>query len=665
MEQNTREVENVNNIYHGDPALHQRIQQLIRESEEPEFTLFLNQLGNALWNGQINDTTAEEDLNKNHAIYQAKRQQQSVVRDIEKPVETPKKSVEFAVGAGILGVTGAIFLLAAFWLFAMNFMSNLAKGLSFYGILLLVILVSELWVRKKQEKFSVGMTGVGLSGLFLNTLVIHGYGILNNVLAFVLIALITAMTFFLSYKKDSGVLRIIALLGSVICLFPLMEYDKLPTYLETGVMVLMIQIVAAFVPTKKEQKAIWVLQMIMQAASVFLYGFNANWCGLSSEWVAVFMVLMIALLNLLFLRAKVYIGSVIVFCLVYFFNIFMLPLSDLEGWKLYGFIFVPFAVVTAVFTVLLKHKVCRWIPYWFYQFLVVYIWIKEEVDMFTWSGFAVVTMLYITAKVLSRVKELRVNECVITIGVFFYLLGITTERCGGENIRIAMILILISVFILSIFFTKHWHAFYELVITFSAIAGALKLCPDVVKLPVVTGILVFGMFLFAFIKGKQLVSMRVYNIFSLCMLVACYFKLAFLDNLLIYIIMLLYGITVLLLVLDERYALTDKNKYLWLGIFLTYMFLILDVKYAIINSILLIVTAILCVGAGFAAKQKAARIYGLVLAILATLKVAVFDVSGREALVRMTAFLIVGILILVISYIYILLEKKISQEKPR
>ncbi|MBE7043809.1 MAG: DUF2339 domain-containing protein, partial [Ruminococcaceae bacterium] len=265
MEQNTREVENVNNIYHGNPALHQRIQQLIRESEEPEFTLFLNQLGNALWNGQINDTTAEEDLNKNHAIYQTKRQQQSVVRDIEKPVETPKKSVEFAVGAGILGVTGAIFLLAAFWLFAMNFMSNLAKGLSFYGILLLVILVSELWVRKKQEKFSVGMTGVGLSGLFLNTLVIHGYGILNNVLAFVLIALITAMTFFLSYKKDSGVLRIIALLGSVICLFPLMEYDKLPTYLETGVMVLMIQIVAAFVPTKKEQKAIWVLQMIMQA----------------------------------------------------------------------------------------------------------------------------------------------------------------------------------------------------------------------------------------------------------------------------------------------------------------------------------------------------------------------------------------------------------------
>ena len=95
------------------------------------------------------------------------------------------------------------------------------------------------------------------------------------------------------------------------------------------------------------------------------------------------------------------------------------------------------------------------------------------------------------------------------------------------------------------------------------------------------------------------------------------------------------------------------------------MFLILRPGHRIINSVLLAAAAMFCVGAGFAARQKAARIYGLVLAIISALKMVLIDFYGTEVIFRMLAFLIVGILILIISYIYVRLEKQMIQKDDK
>ena len=55
----------MNQIYHGDNAIHARIQRLISESRDPEFTRCLNQLGSALWEGRISDQFASEEIDKN------------------------------------------------------------------------------------------------------------------------------------------------------------------------------------------------------------------------------------------------------------------------------------------------------------------------------------------------------------------------------------------------------------------------------------------------------------------------------------------------------------------------------------------------------------------------------------------------------------------------
>lgn len=675
----------MNQIYHGDNSIHQRIQQLMKESQDPEFTRFLNQLGNALWQGQINDKFAAEELDRNYFAYQQKitymhqqlqqqqMQQQQLQSNyiypgqfqyISKPVVQPKKNMEFAVGAGVLGVTGAVFLLIAFVIFAMNFMSGLLKGICLYAIAIAVILVSELLVRRKQPKFALGMTGVGISGLFLTTVINYTYlSIFNSIVAFILIALTAAITLFFTYKKDSGIFRIIAILGSVICLFPMISYEDVNKYLVTCAMVIIIQIAAALVPSKKEQRAVWIIQMVIQCLSLVMLSVRGEDQNIVTQWNQAFVVLMIALLNLLFLRAKVFTGSVIAYCVIYFINIIMLPMHMLE-YPNFFYSLLPLAVVTVVFTLLLKHNTCRWIPYWFFNAVVLSsLYENSREHAYEWIGFICVIALFVWAKLVSKVKKLHVSECMITVITFIYLLGINEDRCGTENVRTVMLLILTICFIISVVSVNYWHTFYEVTITATAIVCAVKLCPGVVKLPIIAGILILSIFLFSLRrKGKKEFNIKLYNILALSMVGICYFWMLFVENIYIYLIMLLFGITVLVFFFDDKYELSARHKSMWIGCFLTYMFLILDTEYPIINSVLLAGTAILCVAMGFISKEKPVRIYGIVMAIIVALKVALFDFGEMEAVQRMLTFLIVGVLILVISYIYILLEKKLSQE---
>lgn len=671
-------------VYHGDNSIHQRIQQLMKESQDPEFTRFLNQLGNALWQGQISDKFAVEELDRNYFAYQHKMQRIQQVQQqqqmhqqaqpgyiypgqfqyIDKPVVQPKKNMEFAVGAGVLGVTGAIFLLIAFVIFAMNFMSGLLKGICLYAITIAVILASELWVRRKQPKFALGMTGVGISGLFISTVINYTYlSIFNSVVAFIIIAFTAGITFFFTYKKDSGVFRIIALMGSVICLFPMISYEDVNKYLVTCAMVIIIQIAAALVPSNKEQRVIWILQMIIQLLSLMLLSIRGQSQNIATQWNQLFIVLMIALLNLLFLRAKIFTGSVITYCIIYFVNIAMLPKHMLE-YPNFFYSLLPLAVVTVLFTVLLKHNTCRWIPYWFFNAVVIGTLCENSSGYaYEWIGFICVIVLFGWAKVVSKVKTLHISECIITVIAFIYLLGINKNNCETEIVRTVMLLILTICFIISVVSVNYWHTFYELMITTVAIICAIKLCPGVVELPIVTGILILSIFLFSLRRnGKKEFNIKLYNILTLCGMGICYFRMLFVNNIYIYLIMLLFGITVLVFFFDEKYELSARHKSMWIGCFLTYMFLILNTEYPIINSVLLAGTAILCVAMGFISREKPVRIYGIIMAIVVALKVALFDFGEMEVVQRMLTFLIVGILILVISYIYILLEKKFSQE---
>lgn len=77
-----------------------------------------------------------------------------------------------------------------------------------------------------------------------------------------------------------------------------------------------------------------------------------------------------------------------------------------------------------------------------------------------------------------------------------------------------------------------------------------------------------------------------------------------------------------------------------------------------VNSIVGIILAVIFVSAGFRFQFKGLRLYGLCLSMLCVIKLIFFDIVFDNAIYRAGSFLIAGLLLFLISFIYFRLEKK-------
>lgn len=118
------------------------------------------------------------------------------------------------------------------------------------------------------------------------------------------------------------------------------------------------------------------------------------------------------------------------------------------------------------------------------------------------------------------------------------------------------------------------------------------------------------------------------------------------------------GAISIIVMFRSRYGMGILWKNLVLAAFLAYCTLTGHYESPVIVSILLMLIAFGCVGAGFKRNDKVERVCGLVLAAFVCLKLALYDFSEVESLYRVIVCLIVGIAALMISFIYVQLEKK-------
>ena len=87
------------------------------------------------------------------------------------------------------------------------------------------------------------------------------------------------------------------------------------------------------------------------------------------------------------------------------------------------------------------------------------------------------------------------------------------------------------------------------------------------------------------------------------------------------------------------------------------MGLVTRTGYPIINSIVLMVLALGCVGVGFVLSKKSVRVYGLILSLCVCVKLVVYDFIGANSLQKTVLFFVVGVLALIIAGIYMVLER--------
>ena len=234
----------------------QRLLKLIEISEDPYYDQYLNQMMKDLESGKATPAQVSREADRTYRLYQQRMAEKTgrentgesispndKVTEKEtavQPVANVKHTdtVEFKIGAGIFSMVGAVFVLASFVIFGFNFLEGIWQGVCLYAASVALILLSELLIRKLNAKFSQVITGIGISCLYISTVI--NYMVLENIngIAASIITLLTALlSILIGRKKDAASIRMISFLGCYICYLPIREYESpLSLLVMTGIL---------------------------------------------------------------------------------------------------------------------------------------------------------------------------------------------------------------------------------------------------------------------------------------------------------------------------------------------------------------------------------------------------------------------------------------------
>ena len=325
----------------------------------------------------------------------------------------PQKSVEFKVGTVLLGIVGIAFLLVAFITFGLNYMNNMLQGIFLYLIGVVILASSELFFAKRVEKFSYCLTGLGISSLYITTLLNYIYlKVFPGWVALLVTVAVTAFFFYLSRKKDSGMIRIICLIGCYISLVPMEQLKNQIEFMLPAIVIFLVNLAGVYCPVKKRRKAVDIIQYICSFALIF-YLIYLQWLSGLEMWPVFILVCgNVLTLHLLYFvsgedtgyKVLYFIGQTVnAGCLLY--------ISNHEYWLHYGVIGV--VVLCAGLTALLHKKKLRFAPYLFAAVYSILAYMLDG-DAF-WLTLACLVVFAINKGCVRFFKEFPVPDAVYTM----------------------------------------------------------------------------------------------------------------------------------------------------------------------------------------------------------------------------------------------------------
>lgn len=591
----------------------------------------------------------------------------------------PKKegNVEFAIGAGVLGIIGILFVLIAFVLLGITYMNGLAKGISLYGICLLVLLVSELILNKKMPKFAVAITALGISGLYLSTMLNYLYlQNFNSYAAMGTAVAISLFAIFLSRKKDSGTIKIISFAGCYISLFPtgqsFLHYEmlaepsvRLTHFMVAAGIIFIVNLMTVFLPVKKNKTAINMTHMVLNTFFTIIFSVTALFRLENTLPAQVYIMSSVLSQGLIFFcmerkegeddkartagNVAAYLSMDVILRLT--FGITCSFASN--TWNIHA-VMGLFLLSGLILFFLFRKSVLKWLQYWLFCSHVLLLYGAAVINKdFYWWSFGMILGVFVLSKLLSRIKILKISELVITLWTACIALYYFREFHPAAAFS------LLGVFALSLIIMREWRSLYEEVFICLAEFFVLFQFRNDLTPAIMICILFLGMIGFNYIPYFRDKNTKYYNYVNLGIMGCLYLVAAFIKNHYSYGIIVLLGITFILLMFQERFGMNFKIKNIILILFLCYMVLIWKLPIPIVKSAILMLIAIGAVIAGFILKEKKLRITGLVLTLTVCGKMVLYDFAAAATLEKMLVFLIVGLIALVISGIYVALEKKI------
>ena len=641
----------------------QKLSELTRLSKEPYFSRYVAQMKKDLEEGVATPLQVEREADRSYAEYQRRMRD----REAAKP-ELKTKSVEFKIGIHVFSLIGALFILAAFVTFGFYFLKGAFQGICIYVAAFALVLFSELFLRRKMQKFAGVITGIGIGCLYaaniVNYLVLH---FVNGIIAVLLTLLIAAATIWLSRKRDSVVIRLIGLIGCYVCLYPIHGFETELSFFVLTIILFIVNVAGVLFPNQSRAAAILAVHA---ALNVIFTGALLIIAGLDHVQATYLAALLLS--SFIFMEIMAFVNRkrekdneiFIITCIGSGLLLFMMFLLEtVTGEQLVGLIMAAVTAAVSMLFFLLweKEDERKWAQVYFAAglFLLIGAFSDHPIEQTITVG-----VIFLIARIGNRQKQLIALEAIAAVAV-----GLTGIGLSGSVYAyiLAALLVLLS------FRINKLHVFHEIVTTASVLVIWFLKC-EWFRLynwgmdgkwfyPVAVLLLMLLFLLFHHLQGLRDKKQEVYNIVSLCFIgIFCLLPL-FEGHLWTRIAIMAAGTLAAFLLLRKRYGLYWKgNTLLWAGFFSLYS-ITGNFGSPVVSSILIMAAAFFLVGIGFRHKEKMERITGLVLAALVCLKLVLYDFREAELLYRMIVFLIVGVMALGISFLYMFLEKKMAQKK--
>ena len=641
----------------------QKLSELTRLSKEPYFSRYVAQMKKDLEEGVATPLQVEREADRSYAEYQRRMRD----REAAKP-ELKTKSVEFKIGIHVFSLIGALFILAAFVTFGFYFLKGAFQGICIYVAAFALVLFSELFLRRKMQKFAGVITGIGIGCLYaaniVNYLVLH---FVNGIIAVLLTLLIAAATIWLSRKRDSVVIRLIGLIGCYVCLYPIHGFETELSFFVLTIILFIVNVAGVLFPNQSRAAAILAVHA---ALNVIFTGALLIIAGLDHVQATYLAALLLS--SFIFMEIMAFVNRkrekdneiFTITCIGSGFLLFMMFLLEtVTGEQLVGLIMAAVTAAVSMLFFLLweKEDERKWAQVYFAAglFLLIGAFSDHPIEQTITVG-----VIFLIARIGNRQKQLTALEAIAAVAVGLTGIGLSSSVYAYI---LAALLVLLS------FRINKLHVFHEIVTTASVLMIWFLKC-EWHRLynwgmdgkwfyPVAVLLLMLLFLLFHHLPGLRDKKQEVYNIVSLCFIgIFCLLPL-FEGHLWTRIAIMAAGTLAAFLLLRKRYGLYWKgNTLLWAGFFSLYS-ITGNFGSPVVSSILIMAAAFFLVGIGFRHKEKMERITGLVLAALVCLKLVLYDFREAELLYRMIVFLIVGVMALGISFLYMFLEKKMAQKK--
>ncbi len=564
-----------------------------------------------------------------------------------------RTQLEVKVGAGILSVVGALFVMAALY-FGSMYLDKYWMVIAMFATGGLIVLVSELLIERRLKFFGKIITGLGFGVLYYAGIFAYiSIKLYDFYITLAVLGGIALLNFLIARLRKSPFLEIVCSLGSVV---PLVVYDgNITNYTFAYLMgfVLAVNFVLYIMPYRKGFSISKIIRLFVLFAALVYANYMYYWL-VDYMWFGGAVVLTV------FVMFTCYLFNTKDLC-VETFTLILIGLSstmicDMIDW----YVLAGFAAVCVFMFFCLIAKKQRWSPVsvlLLFALLFVYVTsgASPEVSVYLNADFA--TLIVLSVLVISKLcafsKDFTATDAIVTFfallaGVFFKdnYLSFVIMFVGFLGVLMCSKLKLYHEFLYTIMMSLFlwYHGFGYLTV------------------PIVMATWFVLVVLFNLIPAMRVKGILVYNI---CFLIATtcmilwvpMLKYGGLEEIIVVSSVAFISILTCLCVFRKKFKLDTKARYIIMAAVLTYLGFFMKIDPLWI-SISLMTVAFVTIAIGCIANRFEARIYGLVLSLAVCVKVAWIDYADESNFKRMIVFLVVGLIAIAISFVYLILERR-------